>query len=302
MRKLYVLFAILSITFWSCEEDEMKMTAKDPDTAEEVSVDRFSAESGTLMVRDATNGLPATNAAVDFDQPPFITEGFGPNGEVVEYYNFDVQATDPEHIYVCFNNGAPVSGQLNIIDVLPGEDDYNDFWQVVKVIVPGDYVVNSLASSDDVAASGYTLEVTDMIVNCPVVPKGSTATKRLGSESPALTRGWYKGKVVFYFSFEEKALALTGSSMVPLSPIFVTFNINPPAGGPPSGFVVEAGTMMTHNVLATLPSSGSYSPLWTVNIYDNVDFASVMSLTSAQSANILVTGAANVNCPVVAIQ
>lgn len=68
--------------------------------------------------------------------------------------------------------------------------------------------------------------------------------KRGGSESASLHMGWYKNKVVTYFTFEEKTLTTTGNGMVPLSPIYVTFNINPgmDGGGPPSGFVTESGS------------------------------------------------------------
>ena len=75
--------------------------------------------------------------------------------------------------------------------------------------------------------AGYTVEATDMIVNCPIVPEGSTAKYRLHGDDPGLTRGWYNGKVIFYFNFFEKPLMVTGSSQVPVSPIYVTFNINP---------------------------------------------------------------------------
>ncbi len=112
--------------------------------------------------------------------------------------------------------------------------------------------------------------------------------------------GWYNTTVVFYFNFAEKALMVDGSGMVPLSPIYVSFNINPgdPGGGPPSGFMTDS-TGRTHNVTATLPEDMLYSPLWSVNIYDNADFDMVHDLASAQMANILAMGAANVNCPVV---
>jgi hypothetical protein len=105
---------------------------------------------------------------------------------------------------------------------------------------------------------------------------------------------------VRYFSFLEKAL--TGTS-VPVSPIYVTFNVNPGAagGGPPSGFKMEAGSPQTHNVTATLPSDAAYSPLWFVDIYDNTAFATVSDLTTAQAAPLVMAGAADVNCPIVAI-
>jgi sRNA-binding regulator protein Hfq len=84
----------------------------------------------------------------------------------------------------------------------------------------------------------------------------------------------------------------------------VTFNINPDmeGGGPGSGFVTDPVTGRTHNVAATLPEDDSYSPLWWVSVYDNADFDNVSDLASAQSANILASGVANVNCPVVMVE
>ncbi|MEJ2193374.1 MAG: T9SS type A sorting domain-containing protein [Ignavibacteriaceae bacterium] len=64
---------------------------------------------------------------------------------------------------------------------------------------------------------------------------------------------------------------------------------------------MDDGTGLTHNVPATLPGDTLYSPLWFVNIYDNTDFDMVHDLTSAQAANILVFGAAIVNCPIVKV-
>ena len=282
-------------------------TPRDVNTAEVVSVDRFSATAAHLQLRTATNGLPAANVAVNFDQAPFITTGLTPSGQVVEYYNFDIQPTAPAPIWVCFKSGqtTPVSGQLNIIDVIPGDGGYNDFWQVYKVTVPDDFVANTVSSYADIIAKGYSITKTTDIVNCPVVPKGSTAAKRfLSTEDAGLTKGWYKGKLVFYFNFLEKALSATSGGLVPLSPIYVTFNINPdqPNGGPASGFKMEAGNIQTHNVIGTVPTDGSYSPLWIVKVYDNTAFSSVSNLSTATAATLIVPDAGNVNCPVVHIQ
>ena len=304
--KLYLnlLLAISAITFLqSCSDDDDNVKIHDASTAEKVSVDRFSVTAGHLMVRDATNGLPASNTAINFDQAPFITKGLGPSGQNVEYYNFDVQFVDAAPIYVLFKEGesSPVSGQLNIIDVLPGETGYSDFWLVHKVTVPSNYKANQIASLAALEAGGYTIEATTTIVNCPVVPEGSTAAKRLGGGSAGLNTGWYKEKVVSYFTFDEKALVASGGD-VPTSPIYVCFNINADedGGGPASGFKVETGTTQTHNVIATIPSSVSYSPLWLVNAYDNAEFDAVSNLTTAQSATGTNLGA-TVNCPVVGI-
>ena len=146
--------------------------------------------------------------------------------------------------------------QLNIIDVLPGETGYNDFWLVTKVTVPSSYRANEVASFDEIQARGYPVEATTTIVNCPVVPEGSTATKRIGGGSAGLIKGWYKEKIVSYFSFEEKGLIASGGK-VPVSPIYVCFNINPDqtGGGPPSGFKTEAGNGRLITLLQRFPQA-----------------------------------------------
>jgi len=283
-------------------EGAMTVEPTDPATAPHVAVDRFSEAAGTLQVRTADNGLPGPNEPVDFDAAPFITRGLGPDGSVVEYYNFDVQSTTPAPIFVLVREGedAPVDGQLNVVDDVPGDDDYNDFWHVHLVTVPADYVANTLTSAAAIQSAGHDVTETDMLVNCPVVPDGSTATKRLGDEPPDLVEGWYRDQVVSYFQFTEAPLA-PNDGRVPVSPIYVSFNRNPdqPGGGPPSGFVAEADGVQTHNVVSTLPGDAGYSPLWLVNVYDNADFDVVSDLPSAMAADQLAAGVATVNCPIV---
>jgi len=285
-------------------------TPLNPDTAPVVAVDRFSDAFAHLFARSKNSSLPAANAPIDFDQgAPFITHGLGPDGGKVTYYNFDVLPTKPAPIYVLFAQGdsSPVAGQLNVIGVIPGDPGYNDFWQVVKVTVPTGYVANTVTSIDEITSAGYPTETTAMLVNCPVVPDRSTASLRYTSAEPTgLQRGWYKHQVVKYFTFAERMIATTGSGAVPLSDIYVTFNVNPdpnnPMSGPPSGFKSETGTMQTHNVPETLPEDAAYSPLWKVDVYDDAAFASVSNLMTAMQAPLLVSGAAIVNCPIVAKQ
>ncbi len=214
------------------------------------------------------------------------------------------QAAD---IYVLIRQGetTPVQGQLNIVDSIPGDPGYNDFWNVHKVTVPADYVANTLTSEAEVMAAGYPIEQTDTIVNCPIVPDGSTAALRWDATDPGLTRGWYDDQVVYYFNFETNFMATqAGSGMVPIADITVNFNINPadPGGGPPSGFKTEPGTMQTHNVVDALPGNADYSPLWDVDVYDNASFDSVHDLASVQAAPIVAMSVALVNCPVVWIE
>ncbi len=308
--KIFLPVIALALFFNSCKKGdtgpmgEMGLpgtnatSVKDPDSYPKISVDRFSSAAGHLMVRTSMNGLPAINAPINFDEGPFITQGKTPDGKITEYYNFDVQPTIPAPIYVLFKEGesTPVKGQRNIINVKPGDANYNDFWQVVKVTVPANYVANTLTSFNAIQSGGYKMETTTNIVNCPVVPEGSKADKRFINETGSLIKGWYKDSIAFYFNFGEKAL--TGTT-VPVAPIYVTFNMN---GVASSGFVTETGSNQTHNVVGAIPSDAGYSPLWSVNVYDNANFASVMNLSSISSATILANGVANVNCPIVLIK
>ncbi|MFC7077814.1 hypothetical protein [Haloarcula halophila] len=281
------------------------MSPTDPEDAPRASVDRFSDSAGTLHRRSRNGDLPGPDAAIDFDSL-FLTRGYGPGGDIVEYYDFDVQPTESAPIYALFyEDGDPVEGQLNIVDVLPGDEGYNDFWRVHMVTVPDDYEANTVTSVQGIRDAGFDITPTDTIKNCPIVPDGSTASMRHSADgSPAsLVEGWYDGEVVSYFLFEEAALSTTDGS-VPQSPIYVTFETNPgeDGGGPASGFMTETDSDQTHNVTATVPDDDSYSPLWSVNVYDNADFAAVSDLDTAGSAEILAAGTATVNCPIVAEQ
>ena len=168
--------------------------------------------------------------------------------------------------------------------------------------MPKTYVANSITNSAVLLDAGYKMENSGMLLNMPVVPDKSHARARLKGEDGGLQRAWYHGQVAKYFSFNEGALSSAGNS-VPVSPIYVTFNVNPgaPNGGPASGFHTEPNSPQTHNVPSTLPGDAGYSPLWLVVIYDNADFGSVHDLETAGTAKVLASGAALVNCPIVFI-
>jgi len=222
--------------------------------------------------------------------------------KAVRYYNFGVQGTTPAPVYVLYREGEdkPVLGQLDIIDTLPGEKGYNDFRQVWKAWVPKDYAANTITDSAALLKTGYRTEQTSTLRNMPVVPDKSRAKARLKGASADLQRAWYRGQVAKYFTFDEAPLSAAGSS-VPVSPIYVTFNVNPgqPNGGPGSGFRTEPNSPQTHNVPATLPGDTGYSPLWLVAVYDNADWPSVHDLDTARKAKQLGAGVATVNCPIV---
>jgi hypothetical protein len=273
--------------------------------AADAPIDRFSAAAGHLQVRSAANHIPGPNEPVNFDTGPFITHGFGPNGEKVIYYNFDVQPTTAAPIYVFYAAGAtaPLAGQDPVVTAIPGEATYNDFHRVIKVTVPASYKANSATSLADITAGGWPTEQTTTLVNDPIVPRGSTASKRADGSSAALHHGWYGGKRVYFFTFEQTLMG-DAAGTVPRSPIFVTFARNPgtDGGGPASGFKTEPGTLQAHNVTASLPGQPAYSPLWSVSVYDNANFDAVKDLATLGKAKLLANNVATVNCPIVSVK
>jgi hypothetical protein len=297
---LFIAAAWLAVSSGSARA---ALQPKDPDQALIAAVGRFGDKAATIQGRTADNNLPGPNEPVNFDTGPFITQGLSPRtGKPVRYYNFDIQSTTPAPIYVLYREGEdkPVADQLDIIDTLPGEKGYNDFPQVWKVSVPKDYVPNSTDAGGALSQADKT-ENTNSLRNMPVVPDKSTARERLKGESADLHRAWYRGQVAKFFSFEEAPLS--GIS-VPLSPIYVSFNINPgqPNGDLASGFRTEPNSDQTHNIPATLPGDKGYSPLWLRVVYDNAGWPSVHDLATALKAKVIPAKVLTHNCPIVFIE
>ncbi len=236
------------------------------------------------MVRGGMPALPAPGAPIDFDKPPFITQSFGPDGGIVRYYNFDVQRDVPALLYRPTRGGQPIAGQLDIVDVLPGDAAYSDFFRIARVEIPAGVMPRSFA---DLAS--FTVTLDDQILDCPIVPKGSTATEGNGVAPAVPTQLWYRGVEIDCLGFGE----LRGSTKVPTSPIYVTFGTE--------GFKTVGATAQTHNVVFSVPGDTDYSPLWDVHIYDERAFELVHDAATALKARLVKQGPL-VNCPVVTVE
>ena len=295
MRPVVIASVLLASGALACTDDPV---GKDPKTAERAPIDRFSTAAGTWYQRDVDPTLPAANVAIDYDAR-FKVVGLGPAGERVTQYLFDVQPTAPAPIYVFFRPGenAPVMGQKNVVSVIPGDPGYNDLWQPVRVDVPAGYVANEITSVAEIVELGLTQTPMDALVNCPVVPEGSTARIRTAGDYPELTQGWYGGRVIQYFHFGERPSLAPVAGAVATSTTYVAYTGNQPG----AAFVTDAGGA-THNVVAALPGDPAYTPLWTVRAYDAAAFASVTDLASAMAAAPIATPAAVINAPIARVE
>jgi hypothetical protein len=248
-------------------------------------IDRFSARAGHLLVRAQRPTLPKPDEPIDFDQPPFVTQGLGPDGVPVRYYNFDVQPDTPATLY-----RFDVPGQPDVVDRIPGEPGYSDFWRVVHVAAPPQFVPGSITSAGQLHA--FALTPTQTVLDCPIVPRHSTARGGHGVPPPVAHELAYRGARVTCLLFSP-GLQLDGDR-VPTSPIYVTF-------APSAAFQTEGNTPQTHNVVMSLPGDVDYSPLWAVHVYDRAQFGEVHDATTALAARVVDRGP-NVNCPIVAIR
>ncbi len=258
-------------------------------------IDRFSQRAGHLMVRDHAPKLPGPDQPIDLDRPPFATQGLGPDGSPVRYYNFDVQSDQPATMYRLVHAGShdPIAGQLDIVDVVPGDDGYSDFWRVAWVEVPAGFVAGSITNASQLRA--LHVETSASVVDCPIVPRGTTARGGHGVAPPEVRELSVRGQRVTCLHFGPD-LTLDGDR-VPTSPIYVTFASE---AGPASGFRTEAQTPQTHNVVMSVPGDVDYSPLWAVHIYDRQAFDRVHDANTAIAAPVAGKGPL-VNCPIFAV-
>lgn len=242
------------------------------------------------MIRDKRPGLPKPGEPIDFDRPPFITLGLGPSGEPVRYYNFDVQSPVPATLYRFRRAGQPLAGQLDVVDLIPGDPGYSDFWRIAWVDVPASFVPGSITNAGQIG--GLPVVASHSAINCPIVPRGSTAREAHGVAPAVTTELWYRNARVTCLRFgAELQLA---EDRVPTSPIYVTF------ASEAAGFQTEGATPQTHNVVMSLPGDLDYSPLWQVHIYDRAAFDKVRDANTALAAPLVKQGPL-VNCPIVSI-
>ena len=246
---------------------------------------------GYVLGRPAS--VPAPGAVDGLSRANTIprVDGWYRNSSVT-YLDYGPQPTVAIPILVFFQAASPatpVSGQRNIIDSIPGQPGYSDFWRVHKVLVPSGYVVNTIRSLADAVASGYAIEITDIVVNCPVVNPGAT----IAGSSAVPVMGWYRDRDVFYF--DEGTRSPSDGSVVESAPIYAFFHAD------------DTAVAGQRNVIDALPGQAGYSDLWKVvkvvvdGTYVANSLKDARSILAARDSGAvtLESTTITVNCPVV---
>ncbi|HLG10597.1 MAG TPA: hypothetical protein VI876_02455 [Dehalococcoidia bacterium] len=99
-------------------------------------------------------------------------------GEVVFAMPLGIVTVDPEqtrwakeYVVVHSVDGGPqgrperVPGQFGIYDSRPGDPHYSPIWRYNYVLVPRDYVANTLRSEEDCLNSGFPIIESDVYTN-----------------------------------------------------------------------------------------------------------------------------------------
>lgn len=276
-----------------------------------VAVDRFSDEMGTFFRRSDNPDLPAPNEPIDFDVPRFLKRGFGPNGEAISFYNFDVRPKAPGIVYELVDRrGDNISGQLLIYDRIPGQAEYSDFWHLHRVSIQDrTYRANSYDSAAELLAAELEITPTGQVVNHVMVPLGSSAKLRYDEGARKSTfDGWYDGRIVKYLEFENpqgSAQVDFGAGQVNTPQMYAFFDNNRDER---DGFAEDLQGTTTHNVVTRLPGEEGYSPLWVLQIFTIDAFSRVFDLASAldqakNEENVIKLGRLiYVNAPIVDIE
>ena len=134
---------------------------------------QIDASGYEVMPTDILVNCPIVNQDTVFEGGEDLVQGWY-NGVKVYYPDFGMNPATTAPIWAFItgfdSDGNPmfVKGQHNVINVVPGDAGYSAFWSVNLVMVPSDYVPDSIRDVQSIFSSGYQMVQPGLVVNCPV--------------------------------------------------------------------------------------------------------------------------------------
>jgi hypothetical protein len=94
------------------------------------------------------------------------------------------------------DDGAPqmIVDHPTVLDGVPGDEGYSDLRDVQLAVAPPGFDSRAIRSLAELEASGLEIVPADLLVNYPIVPRGSTT-----ATGHPIRLGWYRGEQVEYF-------------------------------------------------------------------------------------------------------
>ena len=228
---------------------------------------------------------PQAQVALDELSPRFggeieLIQGWFRDRPVL-YYNFGYVPEPvtpgrvfwPIHGFDAKGNPVAMRQQRPIFSTIPGLGDYSGLWRLTYVIT-ADHVqpnhLRDIASVEAIVRSNRAaLKETDLVINLPIVPRGS----RLAGDSTPGMMGWYQGRDVVYFDF--------GAASVAPAPMW-RFARGLDSSGQPKLLVEQ------NSIVDSVPVGPTYPDLWemrVVRVDDSYGPNSLKSVAALQSAN-----------------
>lgn len=215
--------------------------------------------------------LPVRNAWFNDTSSRFVDAGMTPmrNAHVYAF------------VHGFSTSGQPirVQGQFNIADTVPADPLYSPLWLVNYVVVPQNYLPNSIRSEEDIFRNPYHIEVTGDVSNCPVVPQDTVAPGFITVPS------WYRNQQIFYVDIGLMPFKAANFY------IFVRDN---------NGQLTPITEQFA--VLDSVPGVIGYSPVWRINwVFPPMDYRpnSIRSVRQLFASGFLIRPTKQfINCPV----
>jgi hypothetical protein len=288
--------AILSILAFS------SVSAQQTDTTVRLSAARRAPRITEVVQYRQPDISPEATAALDELSQRYAAEAQLIQGwfrdRTVLYYDFGVvpmgvapaRVLWPIHGFDTRGNPVAIRGQRPIFTTLPRLGDYSGLWRITYVVTADKVQPNSLRDTAGVSAAvrarrAYVRE-SDVIVNLPLVPRGTT----LARDTTAGMLGWFEGHDVQFFDF-----GAVGPAPVPMW----RFARGRDAAGAPNVLADQ------NSIVDSVPVSPGYPDVWAISIMD-VDSTyvanSLKSATAVQSANLRTASAGlQRNLPIVSV-
>jgi hypothetical protein len=165
----------------------------------------------------------------------------------------------PIHGFDARGNPVAIRGQRPIFSTLPGLEDYSGVWRLTYVITADKVQPNELRDAASVEAAvrarKASLRLTDVTLNLPIVPRGTT----LARDTTRGMAGWYEGRDIQFFDFGSVHLAPV--------PMWRFARGMDPSGAP--------NILSDQNsIVDSIPVAAGYPDLWEISVV-NVDTAYV---------------------------
>lgn len=247
IRRGFTAIALLTATVVSAQQPTLTPEAA---AAFEELAPRFAAESGLIQ------GWFRDRVVLYYDFGT-VPQGVAPARVYWPIHGFDAR-----------RNPVAIRGQRPIFTTIPGLPDYSGVYRLVYVVTADKVQPNELKDQASIEAAVRArkalISETDLTLNLPIVPRGTTLMR----DTTQGMLGWYFGRDVQYFDFGAAKLA-----PVPMW----RFARGKDAAGEPNILAEQ------NSIVDSIPVTPAYPDVWAIAFVEADSAYAPNSLKSAEA-------------------